>query len=504
VNSKTILVISGSLFKEDNFIGAMIGSLAKKHNVDVRKVQRDANLTNAYDERFIIGVWFGLESTDYKNRRRDKVSYELGRTCSWSLRIRDEFRSNPRLGDKALIKDNYFFGNNPGEVTTQGQPVPFILKSKLMASIDKSETANAVYGFICYISNLVRLDNVPDEIYWKTIANSVKPFDQMVSKHYNAVYSRKKGKTVLVGYRRPNLPKSSRLLTQGEMNLLINFIKPVFTQLDKIQKDYIELIYEIGYQAVEDMVTDNITLRWQILQKFGKVTKLRLQTIRKLVPGASAKKKADVVPDDVSVLLQRRTSPYMKYAEEVLSLIPSNLQVSLGIRAFKKDFKSIQELKAFLAGEIARIYKESKQFTEEPTELLELEESLPVEINIDQSLAMIDNLERKVASLEFNVKDYATKGENIRVKRSSQIYSLLQKIPHLLQECRKLPIEIINKVLQSYTNDPFVTLSSKLSSLEGRVREVKRVLYQEVLAIPEEQRSKNDDLVFGLVNEERF
>jgi hypothetical protein len=288
------------------------------------------------------------------------------------------------------------------------------------------------------------------------------------------------------------------------MNLLTNFIKPIFTQLDKIQKDYIELIYEIGYQAVEDMVTDNITLRWQILQKFGKVTKLRLQTIRKLVPGASAKKKADVVPDDVSVLLQRRTSPYMKYAEEVLSLIPSNLQVSLGIRAFKKDFKSIQELKAFLAGEIARIYKESKQFTEEPTELLESEESLPVEINIDQSLAMIDNLERKVASLGFNVRDYATKGDNIRVKRSSQIYSHLQKIPHLLQECRKLPVEIINKVLQSYTNDPFVTLSSKLSSLEGRVREVKRVLYQEVLAIPEEQRSKNDDLVFGLVNEERF
>jgi hypothetical protein len=288
------------------------------------------------------------------------------------------------------------------------------------------------------------------------------------------------------------------------MNLLINFIKPVFTQLDKIQKDYIELIYEIGYQAVEDMVTDNITLRWQILQKFGKVTKLRLQTIRKLVPGASAKKKADVVPDDVSVLLQRRTSPYMKYAEEVLSLIPSNLQVSLGIRAFKKDFKSIQELKAFLAGEIARIYKESKQFTEEPTELLESEESLPVEINIDQSLAMIDNLERKVASLEFNVKDYATKGENIRVKRSSQIYSLLQKIPHLLQECRKLPVEIINKVLQSYTNDPFITLDSKLISLETRVREVKRILHQEVIAIPEEQRSKNDNLVFDLVNKERF
>jgi hypothetical protein len=236
VNAKTILVISGSLFQEDNFIGAMIGSLAQKHDVDVRKVPHQANLTNAYDEKFIIGVWFGLESTDYKNRRRDKVSYELGRTCSWCLRIRDEFRSNPRLGDKALINDNYFFGNNPGEVTAQGQPVTFILKSRLMASIDRSETANAVYGFISYISNLVRLDNVPDEIYWKTIANSLKPFDQMVSKHYNAVYSRKKGKTVLVGYRRPNLPKSSRLLTQGEMNLLINFIKPVFTQLDKIQR----------------------------------------------------------------------------------------------------------------------------------------------------------------------------------------------------------------------------------------------------------------------------
>jgi hypothetical protein len=264
------------------------------------------------------------------------------------------------------------------------------------------------------------------------------------------------------------------------------------------------MVYELGYHTVEEMVTENITLRWQILQKFGKVTKLRLQAIRKLVPGASTKKKADIIPDDVSVLLQHRSSPYTKYAEEALSLIPSNLQISIGIRAFKKDFKSAQELKAFLSGEIARIYKESKQFSEEPTELLEIEESLPVEINIDQSLAMIDNLERKVASLEFNVRDYATKGDNIRVKRSSQIYSHLKKIPNLLQECRKLPAEIINKALQSYINDPFITLTSKLDSLEAKVREVKRALHNELLALPEERRSKNDELILGLVNEERF
>jgi hypothetical protein len=136
---KEFLLIPGSLINADIALSSMIVDLTRTFlpHVDIRVFDApEIILTSAYDEKFINGLWFGTYSDIIHKRIRSKRGFELGQTEMQSLLVKHFFQNHRSLGPQALVKDNFFFGNNSGEkggvmdlrLTLKSDCVPFIVR----------------------------------------------------------------------------------------------------------------------------------------------------------------------------------------------------------------------------------------------------------------------------------------------------------------------------------------------------------------------------------------
>jgi hypothetical protein len=224
---------------------------------------------------------------------------------------------------QSLELDNFFFGNNPGEETDKGQKIGFFTKAKFVSQFNNSQEALKLWGVMNYFARLSSLYNMNNDDLFKTITYNIRKFENVCKDFTRTVYATKRGKQVVSGYQKANLPKKSPLMLPGESALIESLISYRWDSLSKLQRDWVDWVFADGFDNIIRDLKAIYSVRWQILSKFAKITTKRLQRIRDLIPEKKTAKKANISRDDVLALLRDRRDPLDSFYAEISDIIPS-------------------------------------------------------------------------------------------------------------------------------------------------------------------------------------
>lgn len=414
----------------------MIYDLSKIAGFIVKTVEYDVTLTGTFNKRFIEGLWFGIFSSMNLKRRRGKKEYELGRACSFALIVKNVFAQTEELGLSALTKDNFFFGNNPGE-TSNKDSIPFYIKTKLKSFFDKSEIGNLLFGLINYTAAAVGVSYLTESEADKIISESIIPIDSLISECYPTILV-KKGKKQQSERRKPNAIRASPLYTKDEMKLIADLTSPIFTELESISKDYVNCVFTSGFAAVRSQIKEVINLRWETLQRFANQTKIRLQDIRKIT-GEGTIRKASVKPLHVTALLDQTTNPAARLVNELRHILGKNNIITIFSRTFNTVPASEREAWAHIYKKAFNIYMSlgtSKKIPEpvETQDSVDLDESYRKAYNLlSQSQRingeMISNISLIVTTKYFKLYGRFKQIE-LLLKGTEKCYKALQALPN--------------------------------------------------------------------------
>jgi hypothetical protein len=339
---------------ESNIIGHMIWDLTKEYLPDVECRFFDAGkkpeTTPAWDEKFLLGLWFSFYSDSVHKRNRAKKSYELGQTHGQCIMVKHFFESvNPEiLGANALVKDHFFFGNNSGEVVNK-VPVVYDLRHRLHSYYKDPEVGDALLVLLNRIARAVQLSRLDNQQIDTVVEHNLISFEAIVGLYRQTLTVMRRGKAVQAKARTPNKPRSSPLLLPEESELLSKLISPFWDNLSHYEEQWSNVVAEIGFSAAKARVANIINVRWQILQKFAKMTTKRLQQIRAMDPDKlKVARKANITIDNVRAMLLARSSPMEVFMRELLDITPYGwLRVAVakgfnkGVPASDKDAERI-------------------------------------------------------------------------------------------------------------------------------------------------------------------
>jgi len=436
-DGKTYYVIPDSLASEDNIIGAMICDLASFAGCEVKLLDRySVKYTTAYDKRFVTGLWFGMFSSTHLKRRRAKQSYEMGRTCSFALLVKNVFERDKNLGPKALVKDNFFFGNNPSEVTPKGK-IAFYLKTKLLSFFEDTEIGNLVYGILNHAASRIGFTHLLDDERDLAISDNLIPVDQLITSCYPTVTTRR-GRQMTQQSRKPNPIRSSPLFLKEEMNLISSLTSLIFTDLGAFTKDYQFSVYTHGFSFVQSEIRRIINVRLETLQRFAHVTKERLQAIRK-VSGKTSVRKAGVLREDVLSLLRSTADPARKLVQELKHIIGAASFRGCYAYAYKRVPQNIPEFERLVYIKALDLYTDIQEidFTGASKYPKDIEE--PLAIDFENGIKSLRDIEQKCGNFSKNLKNISRIQSFKIFGRTEQIKGLKSNITSCIRSFMQLP-----------------------------------------------------------------
>jgi hypothetical protein len=233
------------------------------------------------------------------------------------------FDSRPKLGLEALVKDNSFFGNNPDEKIDR-RSTSFIIKTRVMTMYEEKEVCQLIYQILLETASVLDLSNLPEEEVDKVIKHNLIPVDQLISSFYPTT-TIQKGRRQILKKKRPNPIRASPLFLREEIRIISDITSYLYRDQDQLlSAGYTDYVYTFGFAATKRKINQIITSRWEILQRFAHVTKIRLQDIRNNSRDKTLKK-ATVQPVHVSSLLQSLPDPAKRLQEEILHIVGRNL-----------------------------------------------------------------------------------------------------------------------------------------------------------------------------------
>jgi len=341
-------------FEEDSIIGAMVYDLCNLAGLIVKTVKANGQVTKVFSKKFIEGIWFGIFSSTNLKRRRGKKDYELGRACSFALIVKSVFTNTEELGLAALTKDNFFYGNNPGEKSSSSH-VPFYIKMKLRSFFEKPEIGDLLYGLVNYTAASVGVSYLTEAEADKIISESIIPIDQLINECYPTILV-KKGKKQESQVRKPNAIRTSPLYTKDEMKIITDLTSSIFTDLASISADYENCVLSSGFARVHKQIKEIINLRWETLQRFANQTKIRLQDIRK-ISGEEKIRKASVKPLHVDALLHATPNAGARLISELKHILGSYNVITAYSRAYNAVPASVPEAWALIYKRIFQMYE---------------------------------------------------------------------------------------------------------------------------------------------------
>jgi hypothetical protein len=500
VNGHTYFVCPQAFFTEDNIIGQMIVDYANTTGATIKTIEAPVENTSVFDKKFILGIWFGMYSSTNQKRRRGKQSYELGRTCSFSLIVKNVFEKTDELGPRALIKDNFFFGNHAEEVSERSK-VPFFVKMKLRAFFDNPGWGDLIYGIINYTASFVGFTYLTEEEQDNIISDHLVPVDQLIISCY-PVSSLKRGRQVVNKIRKPNPIRVSPLYTKEEMELLARCSSLIFTELADLSKDYESTVFALGFSALEAQIREVIRLRWETLQRFANRTKIRLQTIRKIVNNPTLKK-ANVVPDQVDQLLIHLRDPVGALYSDVIHILGGTSIKDCLTYAFKKRFSSERDSQLYLYSVIFELYRKVLP-DHEIMKTLKIDKMSeePSEVDFGQSIKYFIQIRSSLGQAKKNILGFAKIQSYKLVGRTKQLKALITKTIDFRDR-----LNLVNKL----TSDVAIKLTSEgkysdhdefFKDITGTVQDyVSRLLKISKLRIYEEQSKEVKNLLTRFVED---
>lgn len=316
----TYWVCPKSLFSEDNIIGQMIADFSILAKASIKEIPSNGNINpNTFDKKFIAGIWFGIYSTTALQRRRAKKGYELGRTATFALIVKNEFARIKKLGVNALAKDNFYFGNNPMEVSNK-VAVPFYMKTALRSYFDDPRVGDLIFGIVNYTASQIGFDNLTEDAVDKAINDNLMPADHLITSCYPSIVIRQ-NRRVERKQRKPNSIRSSPLYTAEEMELIKSYTSVIYDDMSDLQGPrYVNAIFSDGFDAIASQVRRIIQTRSETLQRFANRTKIRLQMIRKIT-GEHTLRKAKVTRDHLNRLLADMVDPVSSLVNDISHIV---------------------------------------------------------------------------------------------------------------------------------------------------------------------------------------
>ena len=355
VSDTTYLVVPESWFSEDDILGQMIVDLTKISGIHLKVCDEKSTRTEYYNEEFILGLWFGIYNTTIQKLSRTKESYERGRTCSYALIVKKYFATDDRLGPEALKYDNYYFGNHPGEVGKNGDPVPFYAKDTLESYFTDEAFGNTVFAFISTVVAKVQTSYLTDSTF-DMVAAHIVPYATLLRSCYPKVTVKgKKGNELQI--RKPNPIKSSPLFLREEMKLISEVTSARFLDLGVVESDYLSQVQRRGFNSTFDTIKRSMTLRLEMLMRFANRTKIRLQEIRQNTKDVK-KRKAQVIKSEVEALVQTYREADRNLFSDIIYIVGKSNLRSILSRAYGKKLSDLNEAEAFLFVKCVKVYSD--------------------------------------------------------------------------------------------------------------------------------------------------
>jgi hypothetical protein len=437
-DGQTYWVCPRALFKEDDNVGAMLYTFSKMAGATIKTIETPAEYTRVYDEKFIDGLWFGMESSTNQKRRRAKQSYELGRTCTFALIVKNVFETTVELGTRALIKDHFFYGNNAGE-TINKAPALFCIKTKLRSFFSDPAIGDLIYGITNYTAAAVGFSYLTESEQNKVISENLVPIDQLITSCYTTV-TVKRGRGEVKQTRKPNPIRSSPLFLKEEMELLSLVSNLIFADLNVLSENYETAVFDRGFDVLERQIRDSIRVRWETLQRFANRTKIRLQDIRKLSNNPTLRK-AGVTQDHVNLLLTTIQNPVERLVSEVLHIIGNKDLRDIIAYAFNKKFPTVKDARLYLTFKVFNIYQQvGLKNTNLKTFVVEKPSQEPSEIEFTRSLETFSKLSYRSGDLKKHtlglttIKPFKLLG---RLQAIEGMYNNAMNDLHSLSRCDK-------------------------------------------------------------------
>jgi hypothetical protein len=321
-NGKQFIICPKSLFGEDSIIGAMIKECAVNTQTTIYLNSTVCTLKPDYDEKWLIGLWFGITASKLQKRRVDKKDSDLGMTCGHALNVLHYFADTPELGQTALARDNFFFGNNPTEKTSKNISVGFYTKIKFITQFTEAAEGQRLWSVINYFSKIIGLTYYDPEEINAVVEYHLRKFEDVCASFTHITYTSKKGKKVETGQKKANLPKKSPLLLNEESVIIDKLLSYKWESLANLAKDWIGFVMAEGFATIMEHLSQIYQSRWILLAKYAKMTTKRLQRIRELIPDKRTAKKAAITRDNVLVLLRDRQAPVDQFYREIVDIIP--------------------------------------------------------------------------------------------------------------------------------------------------------------------------------------
>lgn len=483
---KAYWVCPAELFNEDSITGAMITDFAKMCHARIKLISSPGlTTTGFFNKEFIKGLWFGIYSTTNQTRSRAKKEYELGRSCIFSLCVKSYFEKTACLGAPALVKDHFFFGNNPPKKNDKN-PASFYIKQKLTSFWSDTAVGDFVYSLCLKTSSTIGLSNLRYSDYNNTILNHMIPYNEIVSKLYPEVPVKgRKGKLKKV---KPLKIRQSPLFAKEEMTYVSGLLSYIFTDKQEFHKDFLSSVFKYGWSTINAWAIQSIAERRTILARFAHVTKERLQRIRVLLKDAKVRKAG--VDRQMVINLLRSTPELPKMLiREVQHILASNdlrhlsLQYKYGISIPKEDTDK------FILTQIADLYSSMSELLDrkdEFTDGLDRYEATLYQEDLTRTVKSILSLERKVgminiiASHSRHTKSYAVP------KLVEELNGLESNMGDIIQDIANMDNDTVSAALLEV---PSCTSKSCQSYLNSIVHDVKRLL-TEILKNSTEARNK--------------
>jgi hypothetical protein len=475
-----ILVLPDSFFHiENKVLGGFIEDITKSIGLEVALLDNQpTNISTFYDDEFIQGLWLGFFTTTTQNRRRGKTGFELGRTCAYSLVVRSLFEDIPQLGISALVKDQYFFGNNPGEEMNKTR-VPFLVKEKILSAFEDVSIGVAVYKAILKVSKSIAINMAEDE-FNKMIADNIRPLSDVISDYYHSE-NVKIGKKVVKKTRKPNHLRSSPLYLKEEMDIFARYSSSVFSDLDSFNKNYIELIRTQGFKNVCSKIGEIVNQRWELLQRFASTTKKRLQDIRK-VSKKPTLKKAEVSSEEVTAFLMTQTDVNSRLHSELVQVIGvENLKRSIQ-RKDKLTLSRDIDVDAYLYNVTFKMYKniENDGFKTAYEKELEIPDAIQLTDDYEKAIKHFSDITKKLDTAISNSNGADRAPEHRLVNRSHQITNLQYNLETQLKRVEQLHNKSLEAALNYYFEGYYIDAETYLTQVRSELRRA-RTFFNETI-----------------------
>jgi len=295
-----------------------------------------------YIRKILTGIILGLSDAKLKRLDRSKDTLECVRTLIFAMRLKHEFANNPRLGLGALKKNNFYFGNNPKEVIkAKTDNSSKKRKQKSLPDIPVSYEWNSILGslfgndfarnffdkVIHKATFLLKLDNFSETEYIRTISSTLRSYDELVRKFSRPLFevNPRTKKKIVKKYRLPEKPSRPSLLLKEEYQLITQLISPIWSSSTVLKRNWCNEVLENGFPLTEKYLLSIYTERWRIIEAIARLTKGRLERIRKMDARYVAFKKADITPELLSAYLTSRANQIGEFYLEIRSVLGKDL-----------------------------------------------------------------------------------------------------------------------------------------------------------------------------------